>query len=278
MTCDEVREQLEAYVLDALDADERAAVEAHLPTCPECQSLVQDYLETAHAMSLALTAAAPLQPPATLKNRVLKAALARQTDVSDSPSPLLPFSCSPLLPHAPTPLRSRPLWTRWRTWGLAAAAILLLSLLAISAQLSIALAQERALRAEFANLVDQQEVVLEVIDSPKVVRRLLRTPAPTGNPLPPYGKVYTHPDFKHVVAMSARMPQPPAGQAYHLWLTLDGKQTLAGVMGVNDEGFALLVFDADRNGAAYESAVITLQPLGTNTPQAPPFLVWQATP
>lgn len=273
MTCDEVREQLEAYVLDALDAEERAAVEAHLPTCPECQSLVQDYLETAHALSLALATAAPLEPPAALKDRVLKSVKDRQTD-----APRLPYSPTPLPPSAPAPPPARPVWTRWRTWGLAAAVILLLALLGISAQLSIALAQERALRAEFANLVDQQEVVLEVIDSPKVVRRLLRTPAPTGNPLPPYGKVYTHPDFKHVVAMSARMPQPPAGQAYHLWLTLDGKQTLAGVMGVNDQGFALLVFDADRNGAAYESAVITLQPLGSTTPQALPFLVWQATP
>ncbi|RZT85316.1 putative zinc finger protein [Pseudonocardia sediminis] len=40
----ELRERLGAYVLDALDADERAEVDAHLAVCPECRTEVDDLL------------------------------------------------------------------------------------------------------------------------------------------------------------------------------------------------------------------------------------------
>ncbi|MET0190032.1 MAG: zf-HC2 domain-containing protein [Pseudonocardia sediminis] len=40
----ELRERLGAYVLDALDDDERAEVDAHLAVCPECRTEVDDLL------------------------------------------------------------------------------------------------------------------------------------------------------------------------------------------------------------------------------------------
>lgn len=51
----------------------------------------------------------------------------------------------------------------------------------------------------------------------------------------------------YVVAMAARLPQPPPGQAYHLWL-VQGEQTeLAGMMKINQDGFALVIYEADQN-------------------------------
>ena len=38
----ELRERLGAYVLEALDDDERAEVEAHLAGCPECRAEADD--------------------------------------------------------------------------------------------------------------------------------------------------------------------------------------------------------------------------------------------
>jgi hypothetical protein len=138
---------------------------------------------------------------------------------------------------------------------------------------AVALARERALRAEFANLVDQQELVLEVIDSNKTTRRVLLPPEKGSSDA--YGKLFTRSDLPHVVAMAARLPQPPAGQVYHLWVTSAGQTRLAGVMKVNEQGFGLLVFDADRNGPVYDSAQLTLQPIGSATAAAPPILTWK---
>ena len=62
--------------------------------------------------------------------------------------------------------------------------------------------------------------------------------------------------------LRARMPAPPPGQAYHLWLRLGGQTCLCGVLESNAGGFSQLVFQADRHGPAYESVWLTLQPVG----------------
>lgn len=47
MNHDEISELLGAYALDAVDDDERAAVEAHLPACARCRAEVHEHRETA---------------------------------------------------------------------------------------------------------------------------------------------------------------------------------------------------------------------------------------
>ncbi len=76
-----------AYVLDALDADERAAFEAHLPGCPDCRAEVASLAEATTRM--ALTDALP-PPPAMLD--AVRAQIAR----------------TPQLPPAPARRRRRP--------------------------------------------------------------------------------------------------------------------------------------------------------------------------
>jgi len=153
------------------------------------------------------------------------------------------------------------------------AAIVTILALAWGVQLNAALARERALRAEYVQLVSQQqELVIEVIDSPKTVKAILRSTQPGSNA---YGKLFTRSDLPHVVVMAAWLPQPPAGQAYQVWLTREGQTQLVGELALN-QGFGVLVFDADRPGPVYEAAQITLQPRGGTTPSGSPLLQWQA--
>ncbi len=70
MTCDEVRDQLGAYVLGALDPVERAGVEAHLRDCTSCFSEAEAYEDAAGAIALALPAR---RAPRELRARVLAA-------------------------------------------------------------------------------------------------------------------------------------------------------------------------------------------------------------
>ena len=254
MTCqDPIRELLEAYVLDALDPTERTRVELHLKTCANCQRLVSEYAEVASKLPQALATASQLSMPPEIKSRVFEILAAER---------------------ASTPTRQ--ILFRWRprlvTWALA---ILLAFSLAWGFRLNVALAQERALRSEFADLVDQQEIVLEVIDSNKTTKAFLRATADDSNS---YGKLFTRSDFPDVVAMAGRLPVPPEGGAYHLWVTQNGQAYLAGTMNVNDKGFGLLVFSADQPGPVYEAAQLILQPVGSTSPTGTPIIAWEEAP
>src|SRR5918996_1125661 len=222
MICkDPVQELLEAYVLDTLDATERARVERHLQSCEDCQRLVYEYVEIAIKLPQALATATKLPLPPEIKTRLLQTLAAERS---------------------PARRRVNPFAWRPRLVTLSLAILLAFSL-AWGFRLNVALAQERALRSEFADLVDQQEIVLEVIDSSKTTKAFLRA---TADDSKSYGKLFTRSDFTDVVAMAGRLPVPSEGEAYHLWVTEDGQTYLAGTMKVNDEGFGLLVFTANQ--------------------------------
>jgi anti-sigma factor RsiW len=50
MNCEDARELLVGYVLDALDADERDAVVRHLERCPDCAALATALTAAAHEL------------------------------------------------------------------------------------------------------------------------------------------------------------------------------------------------------------------------------------
>ena len=55
----ELHELAAAYALDALEADERAAFEAHLATCPSCPAEVASFAETAAQLATIAATSAP---------------------------------------------------------------------------------------------------------------------------------------------------------------------------------------------------------------------------
>ncbi|HEU0193212.1 MAG TPA: anti-sigma factor [Gaiellales bacterium] len=69
-----------ACALDAVDADERPRVDAHLAACPDCRAEVDRLTETVTGLAYARP---PLEPPAELRARVL----AGLTDVAAAPAP-----------------------------------------------------------------------------------------------------------------------------------------------------------------------------------------------
>ena len=74
----ELHDLTAAYALDALDADERRAYEAHLSGCPACQEELASFWEVTG--SLAYAAAGPAPSP-ELRGRLLDAAHAERPNV-----------------------------------------------------------------------------------------------------------------------------------------------------------------------------------------------------
>jgi hypothetical protein len=253
MNCDETRNLLAALVLDSLDTDERAAVEAHLAACADCRALREAYEAAVHSLPEALAVASPVRLPPELKSRLLE----RIEAGAEAAHPALPGA-----------RRRRRLYA-----AALAGAALLVGALTSTAVLGVALARERDLRSKLDGLLGKQEVVLDIVDAKQTSRALLRPAAPGSAA---YGKVFTNPDFRSVVFLAARLPQPPPGRAYHVWLTRAGHTRLVGVLRVNKEGFGLLVFDAARTGPRYTAARIYLQQRGSTRPAGPLVLAWHA--
>jgi anti-sigma factor RsiW len=112
---DEFSELLGVYALDAVDPDEREAIERHLVDCPRCRAEVQDHREVA-----ALLASSGADAPAGLWDRIAGT-------LDDAPPPLQLRAVG-----RPTTDRDRRRAARWLpATALAAAAALLIAVLGV---------------------------------------------------------------------------------------------------------------------------------------------------
>jgi anti-sigma-K factor RskA len=116
MTCAEVEELLGAYALDALLADDRAAVEEHLRSCAEHETAAQ---ELRHVTPLLALTADEREPSPELRRRIVNAL---------KNEPQLPERQAPATPPAPERRGSAMRWRfQPRVAALALAAIVLLA-------------------------------------------------------------------------------------------------------------------------------------------------------
>jgi hypothetical protein len=234
----EVWELLEAYALGAVEPDEAAQVRDHIARCPECTSELASWERVTDQLPGALAAASPLRLHRSLQRRIVAGLQER-------------------------PRRRLVL----RPWLLPAIAVLAVVLFAASSLYALSLRQQLAegqiLRQQSLEKVQtrlsqtDQYRVLEVLDSTTTTKRLLRSVNPDHPDA--YGKLWTRGDDVDVVLMVNRLPQAGPGQQYVLTLTTaDGRTVSPGQLSVDRDGFAMLLFAADRKGPAYQSAVVSL--------------------
>jgi hypothetical protein len=238
MNHSDVREQLDAYALGALEPDEAEAIRDHLARCDECRTELEASQRIADGLPSALAVASPLRIHRSLQRRIVAGVQGRP------PRQLLR-----------------------RAWLLPTTALLAIALFVASSLYALSLRQQLAdgqvLRQQALGKVQtrlsqpDQYRVLEVLDSTTTTRRLLRSADPDHPDA--YGKLWTRGDDADVVVMVNRLPQPAPGQRYALTLTtVDGRTVSPGGLSVDPDGFAMLLFASDHKGPAYRSAVVSL--------------------
>jgi hypothetical protein len=240
LTADEINELLPAYALDAVDDDEREAVDTHLAAHPEAREAVAD-LQVAASM----LAYAGGPPPEGVWER-LESAIATTT-----PPPPRPVPPSVLIPrHAPAPERT-PVDRRWR-WLAAAAVVVALVfgglwLAARGGGGGGAATDPSALAATAATAPGARHATLTDQDGTELATAVVTTD----------GAGY----------LTSDLPPAPAGHTYQLWgVTRTGTVSL-GVLG-RDPGTVAFEAAAPTKALAITTEVAGGVPVSHHAPDA----------
>lgn len=266
-----------AYVVDALDAPDRAEFRAHLDSCENCRREVVEFRETAGELSLLVAA----RPPAALRSATL--------DGIRGVRPLPPEPPEPQLRHVPpappeelAPLDEHPSIMPWslelgartevpppapvrrvnRAVVALAAAVVIIAL-GLGGWMGITAAQRSAEVAAARSDAAQQSALLSAPDA-KIVRTTLGGA--------PVSFVLSRQQDRGLLVAES-LPAPAAGRVYQVW-TLDGSSPASAAVVPN--GGAVRVWlsgplaDADRLAITAEpgpngSAQPTTEPLATAT-------------
>lgn len=213
------------YAVDAVDADERAAFEAHLTDCADCR----DELAGLRVATEHLAAAAAHEPPPALKRAVLTAATTAPQDAA------APEHATPQAP----PKRRRAAW-------FAAAAAAVLAVAAAGTVVVNARLDERTTAAA----LDRD--VMMVTSAPDAHAMDLAL----GN-----AHLVMSEKMHGVVVMGADVPMPDPGMEYQAWLVMaDGTYTAGPTFMPDDAGVVMAHMDAPMTDVS--AFAITAEPHG----------------
>lgn len=279
MNCSETNLQLEAYALDALDSLTRARVDKHLMTCAHCRAQVAELRSILGELPFALSSASSLRPPPSLKSKLLQVvdsevhAHAQTTAIRQTFAP----RAERIVPRA-----RRGGWLLHpRVWmvSLATSLVVIVALLAWNLmsnfQMQQALSRAQRAQQQVKDIQDQQALAVPVLNSLSALELVLTPTDPTSKAS---GKIVMEPNKPTVVFIAYNLPRLPAAQNYVLWTIDKGVMQARGAFTPNRDGFAMVVFLAERNDPVLKQVLVTRQMSTDLVPSADRVLVWKSDP
>jgi anti-sigma-K factor RskA len=222
-----IAEQLEDYALGHLTPDERQDVEAHVRACATC---TRELKEITEALVLVADSAPALEPPASLKGRVIAAVAAEHQEP----------------PRAAT-FGTKSGSGRWAWLSLAAAAALIVVAVMLNQSeiarrqltedLQRANANADTLRDRLQRFSGQTDLALSILTAPDMREVAL---AGRENAIAAAARAYWSP-ARGLLVVADRMPAPPPGRIYQVWVIDAGQPVSAGLLGDQSSGRGMLV-------------------------------------
>lgn len=286
MTADRWGDMASAFVLGALDAEDREAFEARLEQDPQLRALVDEYRETLAALSEAVP---QTEPPASLRARVLEKARESNPNAARREEPGAPVDRATEVPRAAATKRAAPSGTRWGPRLALAASILIalglggwaLELRQRAAELerrvAAASSQIDAIRSDLESA--QTELARYDSLSAALIGADLRFATLAAPDTEPRMHLVLNHDTDLVLVAAVNLPPAPTGRVYQLWGIRNGEAPVS--LGVFDSGpdnvaLQALAYPA---GQDFDVSAVTEEPDGGSPqPTTDPFLVggWTA--
>ncbi len=234
------RENLGAYSINALDAEETAALQTHLQTCDSCRATLAEYQRVSAGL---LSALPPQSPPPNLKR-----------------------SLAARLPSAKKTIRPR--WQIQWTFGQSAAAIAFILLLGMNL---LSFFQVRALQLQQADLVrhfEMERTALAMIASPGAQTLPISSEKVTGSLIVGIEK-------NSGILILSNLPELKEGETYQIWLIKpDQGRVSAGLFEENHENNVTIVSLGSKDSfQGYIGIGVTIEPAGgSDKPTGPKVL------
>jgi anti-sigma-K factor RskA len=231
-TCQAIEAMLAEYALNTLDAAAKKKVEDHLEVCTDCRKALAEYQGIADSLLFAIP---PVEPPAPLRARLLKATLPPTSDPS--------------------------WWNRWRGWlprlvlAASAAAILVLMVINISLLNSTrqvldahnALTQQnQAYQTAFA-LLTYPDSQIAIVENDQI-----------------YGTLVYDPDDDLAVLTVRGLEILPPNQDYQVWLIEPDQTRISGGVfkSIGSEEFTVFVINSPIAMESFVGVGVTVEPEG----------------
>ncbi|MBX6752910.1 MAG: anti-sigma factor [Thermorudis peleae] len=238
VTHQDIWHDLPAYALGALADEEAQRVAAHLRVCPVCQAELARLDLAAATLGFALP---PTPPPATLKDRVLTAALALPAE-------------APVGRVVATVHQQRWL-ARLRRVAWAAALVALLVESLVLGVLGVRLEHAERAQAQANARLAQVLAILRQADWSAPVLGESNGAAPIA------GRVYVDSQGVAGVLIIDGLPPLPAQNLYQVWLIRpDGQRVNGGVFTVDRSRHAVVFLQAPDSWTAFIGMGITVEP------------------
>ena len=241
---------LGAYVLDALTVDEAVAFDAHLEACAACRTEAAELLQVVDVLPLACDM---VEPPSSLRDRILSAIAAEE-------GPTTP-RLTPLVGGAPRPAgRAR---FRWHVPAIVAAAAIVIAALGIwNVQLQRHvddLQNKQALQADVYAAIASGARVYQVGGTP-AARAATAAIVQSRNGGPAYFIV-------------EGLPATPANKVYQLWLVRGTTPRSEGVFTYSGSSPQILALPTSTAGYAVTAVTIEPRPRGSLGPTGAKVLI-----
>lgn len=220
-------EDIPAYAVGALDADEIVALESHLRTCASCRTELAEYRLVSESLLMAVPSK---QPSAELRRRIQRQLSSAQTQ----PRRKMNFSL-----------------------GFAGVALAFVLLLAVNVY---SISQVRALQLQQIQLTDQLQygqTVLAMLSYPGTERLPIESDTVAGSLL-------LDKDRNIAALIVWNMPQLDKGQTYQVWLIdPQGDRTSAGIFHPeSSQAYTTQIISSKQGFSNFVGIGVTVEPAG----------------
>src|SRR5688572_5459123 len=239
-----IEELLHFYALDALSNEEHDLVEAYLKDHPEARQQIEEMESAAAALPYGVPS---VEPSPRSKDALMKRVAADQGAASSTRS-------------QPSRPRRMPFENLFRAFSLGAAAIAIIWLIVLNAQVS-------RLRNEISALNDAlvaQSNEIEQINAklPLVTPSAVITVSLKGTDLQPQaqGQLIADPSSQSAVLVIVGLTPVEAGKTYQVWLIQGEAPVSAGFLKVDGNGQGVLVVSSETPIGSFDALGISVEP------------------